>query len=52
MLSANVLELFTSLVSGSFVDYIKDKFTINVKHINNNKVVKIDIVFKAKLKST
>jgi len=52
VLSANVLKLFTSLVSGSFVDYIKDKFTINVKHINNNKVVKIDIVFKAKLKST
>jgi hypothetical protein len=52
VLSANVLELFTSLVSGSFVDYIKDKFTINVKHINDNRVIKIDIVFKVKLKST
>jgi hypothetical protein len=52
MLSANVLELFTSLVSGSFVDYIEDKFTINIKHINDNKVIKIDIVFKVKLKST
>ena len=52
MLSANVLELFTGLVSGSFVDYIEDRFTINIKHINNNRVVKIDIVFKVKLEST
>jgi len=52
VLSANILKLFTSLISGSFVDYIKDKFTINVKHINDNKVVKIDIVLKVKLKST
>ena len=52
MLSANVLELFTSLVSGSFVDYIKDRFTINVKHINDNRVVKIDIILEVKLKST
>jgi len=52
VLSANVLELFTSLVSGSFVDYIKDRFTINVKHINDNRVVKIDIILEVKLKST
>ena len=52
MLSANILKLFTSLISGSFVDYIKDKFTINVKHINDNKVVKIDIVLEVKLEST
>jgi len=52
MLSANILKLFTGLISGSFVDYIKDKFTINVKHINDNRVVKIDIVFKVKLKLT
>jgi hypothetical protein len=51
MLSANVLKLFTGLVSGSFVDYIKDKFTINVKHINDNKVIKIDIILEVKLKS-
>jgi hypothetical protein len=52
VLSANVLEPFTGLVSSSFVDYIKDKFTINVKHINNNKVIEIDIVLKVKLEST
>jgi hypothetical protein len=52
VLSANILELFTSLISGSFVDYIKDKFTINIKHINDNRVIEIDIVLKVKLKST
>jgi hypothetical protein len=51
MLSANVLKPFTGLVSGSFVDYIKDKFAINVKHINDNRVVKIDIVLEVKLES-
>jgi hypothetical protein len=51
VLSANVLEPFTSLVSGSFVDYIKDRFAINIKHINDNRVVEIDIVFKVKLES-
>jgi hypothetical protein len=52
ILSANILELFTGLVSGSFVDYIEDKFTINIEYINDNRVVKIDIVFKVKLKLT
>jgi hypothetical protein len=51
MLSANVLELFIGLISGSFVDYIEDRFAINVKHINDNRVIEIDIVFKVKLKS-
>jgi len=50
--SANILELFASLVPGSFVDYIEYKFTINVKYINDNKVVKIDIILKVKLKFT
>jgi hypothetical protein len=41
----NILELLTSLVAGSFVDDIKAKFTVNIKHIDNNRVIKIDIVF-------
>ena len=49
MFSANILELFASLVPSSFVDYIKYKFTINVKYINDNRVVKIDIILKRKL---
>jgi hypothetical protein len=52
VLSANVLKPFTGLVSGSFVDYIEDRFTINIKHINDNRVIKIDIVFEVKLKLT
>ena len=52
MFSANVLELFTSLVSGSFVDYIEDKFTVNVKYVDDNRVVEIDIILKVKLKLT
>jgi hypothetical protein len=50
--SANILELFASLIPGSFVDNIKYKFTINIKYINNNKVIKIDIIFKVKLEFT
>jgi hypothetical protein len=51
VLSANILKPFTGLISSSFVDYIKDKFAINIKHINDNKVVEIDIVLKVKLES-
>jgi hypothetical protein len=51
MLSANVLELFTGLISGSFIDYIEDKFAINVKHINDNRVIEIDIILEVKLES-
>jgi len=50
--SANILKLFASLVPGSFVDYIEYRFTINVKYINDNRVVEIDIIFKVKLEFT
>jgi len=50
--SANILELFASLVPGSFVDYIEYKFTINIEYINDNRVIEIDIILKVKLEST
>jgi hypothetical protein len=50
--SANILKLFASLIPGSFVDNIKYKFTINIKYINDNRVIKIDIIFEVKLEFT
>ena len=52
MFSANILELFASLVPGSFVDYIEYRFTINVKYINDNRVIKIDIILEVELEFT
>jgi len=31
---------------------MEDGFTINIKHVNNNRVVKINIIFEVKLESS
>ena len=44
MLGADILQLFTYLKSGAFINSIKYGLTINIYNINNNIAVKINIV--------
>ena len=51
MLSSNVLELSASLKSSCFVNYVKNRLTINKEDINNNRVIKLDVILEVKPKS-
>ena len=45
MLGANILQLFTCLKLGVFINNIKYGLAVNIYNINNNAVVEINIVF-------
>jgi hypothetical protein len=47
----DILKLLTSLISSAFIDYVEYKFPRYIKDINDNRVIKIDVVFKVKFKS-
>ena len=44
MSCVNVLELLASLVTGVFVEYVEYRFPGNIKNIDNNGVIEVDIV--------
>jgi hypothetical protein len=41
----NILKLLAYLILSAFINYIKNKFFKNIKNINNNKVIKVNIIF-------
>jgi hypothetical protein len=45
MLNTNVLQLFACLKASTFVDNIQQKSSANIYNVNNNIVIKINIVF-------
>ena len=44
MLSADILQLFTCLKLGAFINNIKYRLTVNIYNINNNIVIKINVI--------
>jgi hypothetical protein len=48
----DILEPLAGLISSAFIDYMEYKFPYYIKDIDDNRVIKIDIVFKVKFKST
>jgi hypothetical protein len=50
VLYINILKLLSSLILSAFIDYMQNKLFRNVKDINNNKEIKVNIIFKVKCK--
>jgi hypothetical protein len=50
VLYINILKLLPSLILSAFIDYIQNKLFRNVKDINNNREIKVNIIFKVKCK--
>jgi hypothetical protein len=48
----DILELLASLVSSAFVDNVEHKFAGNIENIDDNRVIKIDVVFQVELESS
>ena len=46
----NILESLIGLVSSTFINNIKYKFIKDIKNINNNRVIEINIISQIKLK--
>jgi hypothetical protein len=51
MRSANILQLLASLISCTFVNYIKYKLSYNIEDIDNNGIVKVNVVLQVELES-
>jgi hypothetical protein len=51
MRGINVLKPLTGLVSCTFIDYVKHKLPYNIKDVNDNGVIEIDVVSQIELKS-
>ena len=47
----NILKLLINLISSAFINNIKDKLFKDIKNINNNRVIKVNIIFKVKFGS-
>jgi hypothetical protein len=45
MLNINVLQSLTSLKTGTFVDNVQQRGFANIYNVNNNIVIKINVVF-------
>ena len=52
MLYANILELSASLKACPFINYIQERAAANVYNINNNIIVKLNIVLQGKAEAT
>jgi hypothetical protein len=48
----NILKPLTGLISSALVNDMKYKFLKNIENVNDNRVIKVNIVFKVKLKSS
>ena len=45
----NILKLLAGLILSAFINNIKYKLTRNIENINNNKVIKANIISQVKL---
>jgi hypothetical protein len=45
MYYTNILELLAGLISSAFINNIKYKLTRNIENINNNRIIKANIIF-------
>jgi hypothetical protein len=45
MLDTDVLQLFTCLKAGTFVDDVQQRGSANIYNVNNNIVIEINVVF-------
>jgi hypothetical protein len=48
----DILEPLAGLVSSAFVNDVEYKFAGNIKNINDNRVIKVNVVFQVKLESS
>ena len=52
MFRTDIIKPSTSLISYSLVDNIKYRFSINIEDIDDNRVIKVDVVSQIELEST
>jgi hypothetical protein len=52
MFCRDVLELFSSLEAYSLINNIKQQHVINIYHVYNNTIIKLDIVLNRKFEPT
>jgi hypothetical protein len=47
----NILKPLTGLISSTLVNDVKYKLPGNIENVNDNRVIKVNVVFKVELKS-